>query len=128
MVLCGTLAMNLVRSVHRICLQATRKALVVAMRSWAGVHLLASDSRGLVTLMRLLRDPSASFSEDAGLQDVRHDPPGDPRSRNNVFPLFSVQGARSCSILMGIFDPVVGRCGPHYDSCTKYVLRSIMLG
>lgn len=51
--------------------QASRKALVVAMRSWAGVHLLASDSRGLVTLMRLLRDPSTSFSEDAGLQDVR---------------------------------------------------------
>ena len=51
--------------------QATRKALVIAMRSWAGVHLLASDSRGLVTLMRLLRDPSTSFSEDAGLQDVR---------------------------------------------------------
>lgn len=41
------------------------------MRSWAGVHVLASDSRGLVTLMRLLRDPSASFSEDSGLQDVR---------------------------------------------------------
>lgn len=40
------------------------------MRSWAGVHLLASDSRGLVTLLRLLRDPSSSFSEDAGLQDV----------------------------------------------------------
>lgn len=40
------------------------------MRSWAGVHLLCSDPRGLVTLMRLLRDPSASFSEDAGLQDV----------------------------------------------------------
>lgn len=52
-------------------LQATRRALVVTLRSWAGVHLLASDSRGLVTLMRLLRDPSASFSEDAGLQDVR---------------------------------------------------------
>ncbi|CAN0097263.1 unnamed protein product, partial [Hapterophycus canaliculatus] len=49
--------------------KASRKALVVAMRSWAGVHLLASDSRGLVTLMRLLRDPSTSFSEDAGLQD-----------------------------------------------------------
>ncbi|CBN77350.1 conserved unknown protein [Ectocarpus siliculosus] len=49
--------------------QATRKALVIAMRTWAGVHLLASDSRGLVTLMRLLRDPSASFSDDAGLQD-----------------------------------------------------------
>lgn len=41
------------------------------MRSWAGVHLLASDSRGLVTLMRLLRDPSTSFSEEDGLQDVR---------------------------------------------------------
>lgn len=40
------------------------------MRSWAGVHLLASDARGLVTLLRLLRDPSSSFSEDAGLQDV----------------------------------------------------------
>lgn len=40
------------------------------MRSWAGVHLLASDPRGLVALMRLLRDPSASFSEDAELQDV----------------------------------------------------------
>ncbi|CAM9959226.1 unnamed protein product [Ectocarpus sp. 6 AP-2014] len=49
--------------------QATRKALVIAMRTWAGVHLLASDPRGLVTLMRLLRDPSASFSDDAGLQD-----------------------------------------------------------
>lgn len=44
----------------------------MAMRSWAGVHLLASDSRGLVTLMRLLRDPSTSFSEEGGLQDVRH--------------------------------------------------------
>lgn len=52
-------------------LQATRKALVVAMRSWAGIHLLASDPRGLVTLMRILRDPSSSFSEDGGLQDVR---------------------------------------------------------
>lgn len=41
------------------------------MRSWAGVHLLASDPRGLVTLMRILRDPSSSFSEDGGLQDVR---------------------------------------------------------
>ena len=40
------------------------------MRSWAGLHLLASDSRGLVTLLRLLRDQSSSFSEDAGLQDV----------------------------------------------------------
>ena len=50
-------------------MQATRKALVVAMRSWAGVHLLASDSRGLVALMRLLRDPSA-FNEEAELQDV----------------------------------------------------------
>ncbi|CAM9962272.1 unnamed protein product [Ascophyllum nodosum] len=48
--------------------KATRKALVVAMRSWAGVHLLASDSRGLVALMRLLRDPSA-FNEEAELQD-----------------------------------------------------------
>lgn len=53
-----------------MALQATSRALVVAMRSWAGVHLLASDSRGLVTLLRLLRDPSSSFSEDAGLQDV----------------------------------------------------------
>eukprot|EP00752_Nemacystus_decipiens_P007062 g6329.t1 len=49
--------------------KATRRALVVAMRSWAGVHLLASDSRGLVTLMRLLRDPSTSFSEEGGLQE-----------------------------------------------------------
>ncbi|CAN0409748.1 unnamed protein product, partial [Laminaria digitata] len=37
--------------------KATSRALVLAMRSWAGVHLLASDSRGLVTLLRLLRDP-----------------------------------------------------------------------
>lgn len=86
------------------------------MRSWAGVHLLASDSRGLVTLMRLLRDPSASFSEDAGLQDVRPDPAGDPFTRNIPPPPFVwckvyAVAALSCSILRGVFDPAVGRCG-----------------
>lgn len=39
------------------------------MRNWAGVHLLASDSRGLVALMRLLRDQSA-FGHEAELQNV----------------------------------------------------------
>ena len=52
-----------------IVLQSTRKVLVVVMRNWAGVHLLASDSRGLVALMRLLRDQSA-FGHEAELQNV----------------------------------------------------------
>ncbi|CAM9222945.1 unnamed protein product, partial [Choristocarpus tenellus] len=50
--------------------EATRTALVVVMRSWTGLHLVASDPRGLVTLMQLLRAPSAATSEDDGLHDV----------------------------------------------------------
>lgn len=58
------------------------------MRSWAGVHLLGSDPRGLVTLMRLLRDPSASFSEDAGLQDVSALGTSKRAADSSIHPLF----------------------------------------
>ncbi|CAM9115932.1 unnamed protein product [Discosporangium mesarthrocarpum] len=84
--------------------QATRSALVVLMRSWTGLHLVASDPRGLVTLMQVLRAPSAATSEDHGLHDV------------------------ILETMWDIFAPLVGMCRGHTPDGTVNRHRDASMG